>query len=146
MTWESLASVFHLVRAALRLGEQNRGRATRRSAAFWRVAPPNGRKPAGRPLGPLAALDQAPGPLAMRPAPEQHRQQDAGTPELRPLVTAPCSPRSCRSPSPLLQPSNQACEVLGVGLTIFKRICRKYGLHRWPYRALKKQVGGRACR
>ena len=39
-------------------------------------------------------------------------------------------------------PSNQACEVLGVGLTIFKRICRKFGLHRWPYRTLKKQVGG----
>ncbi|PRW59842.1 RWP-RK domain-containing [Chlorella sorokiniana] len=36
-------------------------------------------------------------------------------------------------------PSNQACEVLGVGLTIFKRLCRKFGLHRWPYRALKKQ-------
>lgn len=38
-------------------------------------------------------------------------------------------------------PSSQACEALGVGLTIFKRLCRKFGLRRWPYRSLKKQVG-----
>ncbi|EFN53202.1 hypothetical protein CHLNCDRAFT_53892 [Chlorella variabilis] len=36
-------------------------------------------------------------------------------------------------------PCAQACLALGVGLTIFKRICRKHGLHQWPYRSLKKQ-------
>lgn len=49
----------------------------------------------------------------------------------------------CPSPPVMpacLQPSNQACEALGVGLTIFKRLCRKFGLQRWPYRTLKKQV------
>jgi hypothetical protein len=40
----------------------------------------------------------------------------------------------------LLQPCTKACAHLGMGLTIFKRLCRKHGLYQWPYRALKKQV------
>lgn len=37
-------------------------------------------------------------------------------------------------------PSSQAAQSLGCGLTIFKLLCRKLGLRRWPYRSLKKQV------
>lgn len=37
-------------------------------------------------------------------------------------------------------PCTKACAHLGMGLTIFKRLCRKHGLYQWPYRALKKQV------
>lgn len=54
-------------------------------------------------------------------------------------------PRRLASP-PALQPCAQACLALGVGLTIFKRICRKHGLHQWPYRSLKKQVVQAAAR
>ncbi|KDD74079.1 hypothetical protein H632_c1590p0, partial [Helicosporidium sp. ATCC 50920] len=31
-------------------------------------------------------------------------------------------------------PTDKACAELGVGLTILKRLCRRYGLARWPYR------------
>ncbi|PRW61050.1 RWP-RK domain-containing (ISS) [Chlorella sorokiniana] len=31
------------------------------------------------------------------------------------------------------QPASKACQELGMGLTIFKRVCRKLGLQRWPY-------------
>ncbi|GAB4813338.1 hypothetical protein N2152v2_000384 [Parachlorella kessleri] len=35
-------------------------------------------------------------------------------------------------------PTDQACKELGVGLTIFKRICRRFGLERWPYKKPSK--------
>lgn len=31
---------------------------------------------------------------------------------------------------------DKACEVLGIGTTTLKRICRDQGIRRWPYRAL----------
>jgi len=34
-------------------------------------------------------------------------------------------------------PSEEACKRLGVGLTVLKRQCRKYGILRWPYRKIK---------
>jgi hypothetical protein len=34
-------------------------------------------------------------------------------------------------------PSEEAAHKLGVGLTCLKRICRKHGVSRWPYRKLK---------
>ena len=34
-------------------------------------------------------------------------------------------------------PSEEAARRLGVGLTVLKRICRKFGVPRWPYRKLK---------
>jgi hypothetical protein len=34
-------------------------------------------------------------------------------------------------------PSEEAARKLGVGLTVLKRICRKFGVPRWPYRKLK---------
>ena len=34
-------------------------------------------------------------------------------------------------------PSEEAAKKLGVGLTVLKRICRKFGVPRWPYRKLK---------
>ena len=37
-----------------------------------------------------------------------------------------------------MQPTERACQHLGVGLTILKRLCRKFGLARWPYRKLSK--------
>lgn len=33
--------------------------------------------------------------------------------------------------------SEEAAKKLGVGLTVLKRICRKFGVPRWPYRKLK---------
>lgn len=33
-----------------------------------------------------------------------------------------------------LQPALQACAELGIGLTMVKRLSRKYGIMRWPYR------------
>jgi hypothetical protein len=34
-------------------------------------------------------------------------------------------------------PSEEAARRLGIGLTVLKRICRKFGVPRWPYRKLK---------
>lgn len=34
-------------------------------------------------------------------------------------------------------PSEEAAKRLGVGLTVLKRICRKFGVPRWPFRKLK---------
>ena len=34
-------------------------------------------------------------------------------------------------------PSEQACRKLGVGLTVLKRQCRKFGIKRWPFRKIK---------
>lgn len=35
-------------------------------------------------------------------------------------------------------PTEKACQKLGVGLTILKRICRRFGLPRWPYKKPSK--------
>ena len=43
--------------------------------------------------------------------------------------------RNCRSCFHL--PSEAACRKLGVGLTVLKRQCRKYGIKRWPFRKMK---------
>lgn len=34
-------------------------------------------------------------------------------------------------------PSELACRELGIGLTVLKRQCRKYGIPRWPFRKMK---------
>eukprot|EP00887_Chlorella_sp_A99_P003443 scaffold7.g3443.t1 len=34
-------------------------------------------------------------------------------------------------------PSEEACVKLGVSLTVLKRICRKHGIERWPFRRVK---------
>ena len=34
-------------------------------------------------------------------------------------------------------PSEAACRALGIGLTVLKRQCRKYGIKRWPFRKMK---------
>ncbi|KAK3247247.1 hypothetical protein CYMTET_43251 [Cymbomonas tetramitiformis] len=34
-------------------------------------------------------------------------------------------------------PSEAACKKLGIGLTVLKRQCRKYGIRRWPFRKMK---------
>jgi len=34
-------------------------------------------------------------------------------------------------------PSELACRELGIGLTVLKRQCRKFGIKRWPFRKLK---------
>ena len=34
-------------------------------------------------------------------------------------------------------PSDQACKQLGIGLTVLKRLCRKYNIKRWPFRKMK---------
>ena len=34
-------------------------------------------------------------------------------------------------------PSEEACKQLGVGLTVLKRQCRKFGIARWPFRKMK---------
>eukprot|EP00873_Tetraselmis_striata_P021315 jgi/Tetstr1/441579/TSEL_029807.t1 len=34
-------------------------------------------------------------------------------------------------------PSELACKRLGIGLTVLKRQCRKYGIKRWPFRKMK---------
>lgn len=41
-------------------------------------------------------------------------------------ATTPAHPRS--------QPALDACQKLGVGLTMVKRLSRKYGIKRWPFR------------
>lgn len=33
--------------------------------------------------------------------------------------------------------SEDACRKLGVGLTVLKRLCRKFGITRWPYRKVR---------
>lgn len=41
-------------------------------------------------------------------------------------------------------PINEASEELGVSTTIVKRLCRKFGIKRWPYRqinAINKSIG-----
>ena len=34
-------------------------------------------------------------------------------------------------------PSEAACRQLGIGLTVLKRQCRKFGIKRWPFRKIK---------
>ena len=34
-------------------------------------------------------------------------------------------------------PSEVACKKLGIGLTVLKRQCRKFGIKRWPFRKMK---------
>jgi hypothetical protein len=34
-------------------------------------------------------------------------------------------------------PSEHACRRLGIGLTVLKRQCRKFGIKRWPFRKMK---------
>lgn len=34
-------------------------------------------------------------------------------------------------------PSEEAARHLGIGLTVLKRICRQYGVPRWPFRKIK---------
>ena len=34
-------------------------------------------------------------------------------------------------------PSEEACVKLGIGMTVLKRQCRKYGIKRWPFRKMK---------
>ncbi|KAK9808846.1 hypothetical protein WJX72_004877 [[Myrmecia] bisecta] len=34
-------------------------------------------------------------------------------------------------------PSEEACKQLGVGLTVLKRQCRRFGIRRWPFRKMK---------
>jgi hypothetical protein len=34
-------------------------------------------------------------------------------------------------------PSEAACRKLGIGLTVLKRQCRKFGIKRWPFRKMK---------
>ena len=34
-------------------------------------------------------------------------------------------------------PSEAACRRLGIGLTVLKRQCRKFGIKRWPFRKMK---------
>jgi len=35
-------------------------------------------------------------------------------------------------------PSNEACREIGLGLTAFKSVCRKFGLAMWPYKRPRK--------
>lgn len=35
-------------------------------------------------------------------------------------------------------PEHQACRRMGLGLTVFKRVCRRFGVRRWPYRKLQR--------
>lgn len=35
-------------------------------------------------------------------------------------------------------PTEKACEKLGVGLTVLKKICRNFGVARWPYKRPRK--------
>lgn len=35
-------------------------------------------------------------------------------------------------------PEHQACRRMGMGLTVFKRVCRRFGIRRWPYRKLQR--------
>jgi len=35
------------------------------------------------------------------------------------------------------KPAQEAAAAMRVGLTVFKRLCRKFGVPRWPYRARK---------
>jgi len=59
---------------------------------------------------------------------------------------APVRRRSMRSAANITQeelsacfhlPSEAACRRLGIGLTVLKRQCRKFGIKRWPFRKMK---------
>lgn len=59
---------------------------------------------------------------------------------------APARRRSMRSAANITQeelsacfhlPSEAACRRLGIGLTVLKRQCRKFGIKRWPFRKMK---------
>ena len=58
----------------------------------------------------------------------------------------PAKRRPLRSASEITQeelsscfhlPSEAACRKLGIGLTVLKRQCRKFGIKRWPFRKMK---------
>ena len=37
-------------------------------------------------------------------------------------------------PDPSLRAAQEAASLLGIGLSVLKRVCRTIGLARWPYR------------
>ena len=86
------------------------------------------------------------------PAPDENRDADDDADDDDPdAPVAPSSgkagPRaSLRAASEITQedlsscfhlPSEAACRKLGIGLTVLKRQCRKFGIKRWPFRKMK---------
>ena len=86
------------------------------------------------------------------PAPDENRDADDDAEDDEP--DAPVAPSSgkagprarLRAASEITQedlsscfhlPSEAACRKLGIGLTVLKRQCRKFGIKRWPFRKMK---------
>ncbi len=43
-------------------------------------------------------------------------------------------------------PLHVASKKMGICITAIKKVCRKFGIHKWPYREMKeRKVGVRAC-
>ena len=111
ITFDEVATFFHLVRGGWGGGARSAARAQPRSLAAAAAAP-----------------HQRGGWVCVR------RGRVTHTGCLTHAGTAP-SPPPTHTP---LQPAERAAEQLGVGATVLKRICRKFGLRRWPYRWITK--------
>ena len=78
---------------------------------------------------------------------EANSDHDDETPLVPPGASGPTARRrSMRSAANITQeelsscfhlPSEAACRRLGIGLTVLKRQCRKFGIKRWPFRKMK---------
>ena len=78
---------------------------------------------------------------------EANSDHDDETPLVPPGASGPAARRrSMRSAANITQeelsacfhlPSEAACRRLGIGLTVLKRQCRKFGIKRWPFRKMK---------
>jgi hypothetical protein len=82
-------------------------------------------------------MSTAQDPTAPTPSPPGHLLATSPAhipPSHTPLTHTPAPPPPCPAPQYFTVSMQDACKALELGLTVLKRVCRHYGISRWPYR------------